>query len=828
MMHNFYRKYLLEYPKLLLSMFLIIVIVMINFALKLEIDASAESFLLKGDKDLAFTREISKRFTAPDFLVVTYSITDDLLSDENIKNLKVLHSLFLKLENVASIHSILTVPLLQSPPRPIKEVIKEVKTLSSKGIDKELAKQEFLTSAIYKENLVSKDFKTTALLINLKRDVRYFELIEKRDAFVELKKENILNARQLSSFEKIKKELKNYRDYNRIKNHQLILQIRKINNEFENLHNVKLHLGGANMIADDMVEFVKTDLNKFGYAIIGLLIVILYTLFREIRWIVIPLVICTVSIVITSGFLGLFGWEITVISSNFISLQLIMNISLIVHLIIKYKELLVIYPKKTHKELLIETTIQMWKPSFFVVITTIAGFSSLVFSGILPIITFGWMMSLGIVISLLTTFILFPIVTLFFDNSRAQEIQTAENSFTSRVATLSFRYKKTILFFSVILVLFSVTGAMQLKVENSFIDYFKKDTQIYQGMKLIDQKLGGTTPLDVILSFKENSDEIELIEVDSIGSDEDLDSFEDEFESTDEDKKQYWFTQSKLEKIKIVHNYLDSLESIGKVISLATLLEIGKSLNDGEPLDGLTLALINKELPLQYKEIVLSPYVDIENNTARISTRVIDSLPNLQRDELLKKIDYDLNKLLNTEYTEYKVSNLLVIYNNMLQSLFDSQIKTIGLVVVILFIMFLVLFKNVKIAIIAIIANMVPVGVIFGFMGWMNIPLDMMTITIAAISIGIAVDDTIHYIHRFRLEYSKTNDIKLSIQNAHKSIGKAMFYTSTIIIIGFSILVLSSFIPTIYFGLLTVLAMFMAIVSDLLLLPVLLFLVRPK
>jgi len=470
----------------------------------------------------------------------------------------------------------------------------------------------------------------------------------------------------------------------------------------------------------------------------------------------------------------------------------------------------------------------MWKPSFFVVITTIAGFSSLVFSEILPIITFGWMMSLGIVISLLTTFILFPIVTLFFDNCRGQEIKKNKNSFTSQIATLALNYKKTILISSLVLIVFALTGAMQLKVENSFIDYFKKDTQIYQGMKLIDQKLGGTTPLDVVITFKENSDEVKSIDIETLEEDEELDSFEDEFETSEEDQKQYWFTKSKMDKIKLVHQYLDSLEPIGKVISLATLLEVGKTLNENKELDGLTLALINKELPLKYKDIILTPYVDIENNTARISTRVIDSQEGLQRNELLKKIDSDLSSLMNKKYEDYQVSNLLVIYNNMLQSLFESQIKTIGLVVLILFVMFLLLFKNLKIAIVAIIVNMVPVGVIFGFMGWIGIPLDMMTITIAAISIGIAVDDTIHYIHRFRLEYSKTNDIELSIQNAHKSIGKAMFYTSTIIIIGFSILVLSSFIPTIYFGLLTVIAMFMAIVSDLLLLPVLLFLIRIK
>ena len=805
-------------------------IVMVSFALKLEIDASAETLLLEGDKDLNFTRQISKKFTAPDFLVLTYSTNDDLLNDKNIKNIQYLSDKILELKDVESINSIVSVPLLQSPPRPIKELVKDVQTLTSEGIDRKLAKQEFLTSEIYKNNLVSKDFKTTVLMINLKRDNKYFEFIRKRDSFIDLKKQKELTSNELENFENSKKILKEYRDYLRTQNHKLIIDIRKIKKEFEESNDATLHLGGASMIADDMVEFVKSDLSTFGYVIVILLIFVLYILFREIRWVIIPLFICTVSIIITSGFLGLFGWEITVISSNFISLQLIMNMSLVVHLIIKYKELLLTNPNDTQKELLILTTSAMWKPSFFVVITTIAGFSSLVFSGILPIITFGWMMSLGVVISLLITFILFPIVLSFFQRSKVKDIVKEKSVFTLKVAYIAFTYKKTILFATLFVIGFSITGAMKLRVENSFIDYFKKDTQIYQGMKLIDQKLGGTTPLDVVITFKENSDEVKSIDIIASDDEEDeeLDSFEDEFETSKEDQKQYWFTKSKMDKIKLVHNYLDSLEPIGKVLSLSTLMEVGKSLNEGKELDGLTLALINKELPMKYKEIILTPYVDIDNNMARISTRVIDSLENLKRDDLLKKIDQDLNLLINKEYEEYKISNLLVIYNNMLQSLFDSQIKTIGLVVAILFIMFLILFKNLKIAGIAIIANTVPVGVIFGFMGWMDIPLDMMTITIAAISIGIAVDDTIHYIHRFRLEYEKSADLKLSIKNAHNSIGRAMFYTSTIIMIGFSILILSSFIPTIYFGLLTVLAMFMAIVSDLLLLPVLLFLLRVK
>ena len=823
MLNNLYQNYLIKYPKIVLSFMAIFVVIMAISALKLEIDASAETLLLEGDKDLSYTREISKDFETSNSLVVVYSVEDYLLSDENIHNIISLSKDIKKIEIVESVSSIVNVPLLQSPPSPIEDLVKDVPTLQSKNINKELVKQEFLNSPIYKQNLVSDDFKTTAISINLKRDTKYYNLIDQRDKFLQLKKENTLSKDEENDFNNIQKELKKHRDIKRVQTHESIKEIREILQNFE-LKNkkVKLHLGGADMIADDMVEFVKYDLKTFGFVIILLLIIVLYILLKKIRWVVISLFICSVSLIITSGFLALLGLEITIVSSNYISLQLIMNMSLVVHLIIKYKELYSKDESMSQKNLLSSTVVSMAKPSFFVVITTMAGFSSLVVSNILPIINFGWMMSLGIVVSLITTFILFPVTLSLFDKSKEKHQTFNDVTLTTKMAHIAYTYKKTILTMTLLVMIFAISGASKLRVENSFIDYFKQDTEIYQGMALIDKKLGGTTPLDIILTFKENSDDIKSIEIIEENFDEELDEFEDEFEDTQVDKETYWFTQNKLHKIKKVHDYLDSLEPIGKVLSLATMGEIIKTLNNGEEADGLTLALLYQELPQKYKKIILSPYIDIQNNRVRISTRIIDSQENLQRDLLLEKIDKDLNKMLNSEYEEYKVSNLLVIYNNMLQSLFDSQIKTIGVVLFILFFMFLALFKSFKIATIAIFVNAIPVSVIFGFMGWMNIPLDMMTITIAAISIGIAVDDTIHYIYRFILECKETKDKKIAIFNSHASIGTAMFYTSTIIVIGFSILTLSNFIPTIYFGLLTMLAMFMAIVADLFLLPVLL------
>ena len=782
MISSLYKKYILTYPKRIFILLLICISILANYSLKMQIDASADTLLLDNDKDLAFSREVSKTYGGNDYLIITYSPNDEkLFSPSSLNTLKDISNDLLKLPLVQSVTSILNVPLLQSPPQPVSKLLKNIPNLLSKNTDKKLAKLEFLHSPLYKDNLVSKDFKTTALLVNL------------------------------------------YTIQSKEQNHNNILKVRKITKKYKNT--ATIHLGGVTMIADDLINFVKSDLEVFSIVVFLLLIFILYVLFRELKWVILPLVICAISILVTTGILGFFEWKVTIISSNFISLQLIMTMSLVIHLTIKYKELYILNPNVSQKELLHKTMIEMIKPSFFVILTTIAGFSSLVFSSILPVINFGYMMSLGLILSFIITFLLFPILLLIFTKTSNTKKQSNDNNFTTMLANIAYKNQKIIILATILTIIFSLSGAKQLFVENSFIKYFKSNTEIYQGMKTIDENLGGTTPLDIIITFKKDK-QIDITSSLNNSTNEESDDFLDEFSDNSNDQT-YWFTVYKMEQIRKAHKYLESLPQIGKVLSLSTLDEVGKILNEGKYLDGFELALLNQKLPQKYKNLLLSPYINIEKNQARITTRIIDSLPNLRRHELITKINNDLSHILNAKNEDFKLSNLLILYDNMLQSLFKSQISTLGFVVIILFFMFLLLFRSIYISFIAMVVNIIPVGVIFGVMGWNEIPLDMMTITIAAISIGIAVDNTIHYIHRFKLEFNKTNNYKQSLFNTHKSIGTAMFYTSFIIIIGFSVLILSNFVPTIYFGILTLIAMFMAILSDLLLLPILLILLKP-
>jgi len=600
-----------------------------------------------------------------------------------------------------------------------------------------------------------------------------------------------------------------------------------------------IFLGGISMIRDDMITIIKNDLKMFGAGVFILLVVMLGIIFRRIRWVVLPMLCCFLSVIAMMGVLSVFKWDVTVISSNFISLQLIITLAIVVHLIVRFREFQNTLPQADMRTLVKKTVHSKFIPCLYAVLTTIAGFSSLVFCDIKPVIHFGWMMSAGIFLSLILTFVLFPAsLMLLKRDEKPSHAKSFNFSFTDLLARFTQSHSLAIIIATLICSILIIAGVTRLRVENSFIDYFKESTEIYQGMKVIDLKLGGTTPLDVIVQF-DISDAQNLSDKNSEPENDEiyeLDEEDKEFyaeldaemeEEDEEDENKYWFMDDRMKIVESVHDYLEGLPETGKVLSLGTLLKIARKLNDGKSLDSFELAVLYTKLPDDYKNQILMPFVSFEKNEARFTVRIKDSMKSLQRDPLLKQIRHDLAHKLNLKKEQFRLAGAMVLYNNMLQSLFDSQISTLGVVAIVLSAMFLVLFRSIKLSLIALFPNLFSAGAVLGVMGWLNIPLDMMTVTIAAISIGIAVDNTIHYIHRFREEIKTNGDYYQTLHQCHGSIGHAMYYTSVTIIIGFSILMLSDFRPTLYFGLFTGLAMFIAMIASLTLLPQLLVMVKP-
>ena len=796
-------------------------IVLCFFALQskdFKLDASADSLLLEDDIDLRLFRETNERYQTKDFLFVTFTPKESIFTEPVLDKITQLRNEIKNLKLVDSVVSLVDIPLVRQFGGSLADVADNVRTIEGGNVDLYKAKEEVLTSPIYKELIISEDASTTALLVNLEDQPEFREIQQKRNQLLIKSKNNGLDADEIVELEKISYQYIKKKDEINSINHETILSIRKILSKYGQYGS--LHLGGVPMIADDMITFIKKELIIFGMGVFLFLIIMLTIIFRKLRWVLLPLVSCFYAGLLMIGLLGLVGWNVTVISSNFISLMLIITMSMNVHLIVRYRQLRKDFPNFSQHELVLNTTSKMVWPCFYTALTTIMAFSSLVVSGIKPVIDFGWMMTIGLSVTFLTSFILFPSILILLPKTDDESLTREEFQFTPRLASVTEKYGNNILIISLIFSVISVYGITRLQVENSFINYFSNDTEIYKGLRLIDEKLGGTTPVDILL----NLEDPEIIENDE--KDEDFEDFDALFSAFEEEQEKVWFTPERIEKVKEIHDYLESLPAIGKVLSLASIIRVGEQINEGE-FDAFELAIVSKRMPIELRESMIKPYLSEENNEVRISVRILDSLKDLRRKELLEKIKNDLTKKIGINEDKIKITGILVLYNNMLQSLFKSQILTLGVVMIGIGFMLVVLFRSLQLAIIGIIPNLFAAAIILGLMGLLKIPLDMMTITIAAITIGIAVDNSIHYIYRFREEFPKTKNYISTMHYCHANIGKAVFYTASTIIIGFSILVLSNFIPTIYFGLLTAFAMFIALFAALTLLPKLILIFRP-
>nr|WP_315048030.1 MMPL family transporter [uncultured Campylobacter sp.] len=891
---------IVAFPKITLGLFTALALFFGYYSTKLEIDASSQTLLLDNDKDLQIWREVSKRYETPNFLVLAYTPAGDLLAPETIRKIEQMDAAFSKLDFVASVTDITNVPLLLNKGGGMSELLKHIPTLTDADVNLTAARREFATSPFYASNLVSADLRTTAILINLKPQTRYEELLRLRDgaksALEQAEHEGNRSGAQISQLKDALKaseqNFKSYRDELREKDHRDIVALRALIAGFEKeFAGDRLFLGGLNMIADDMVGYVRSDLATYGLGALVLLLACFWLFFRQAKFILLPLIICAYSVVLAAGLFGFLSFEVTVISSNFIALQLIITVSVCIHLIVAYREFSARFHAFSQRQLVYAVLRERTRPCFFAIFTTVIGFMSLIFCDIKPVISLGIMMSVGISISLVTAFGVFGAVMSLLPRTHNNRSFEQHFKFTLWCAETALRSRSAVYGVCAAAVIFGLYGISQLRVENSFIGYFKKSTDIRAGMEVIDTNLGGTIPLDIVVKFKsaggadpasgsensasgsansksgENSnlagqnfavnsaqqnsiaqnlndqkfseqgsaaatqpsDAVNLdqthaanLEQNSTTSD-DFGDFEAEY-AANENKPQYWFTSEKMRIIGKIDDFLKGKnvaghEFIGNVSSLASLLKLGKQINGGRDLDDLSLALIYSEMPANYRELVLSPFVNVEANEAHFSVRTIDSDPRLRRAKFLKDLQSGLNSLLKGEQASAQISGIMVLYNNMLQSLMSSQIDTLGITVLVLFVLFVIIFRSFSYALIAIVVNLIPLCACFGIMGVAGIPLDIMSITIAAISIGIGVDDVIHYIYRYKREFARLGDEAAAIRASHASIGYAMYYTSFAIILGFSVMMMSNFWPTIYFGMLICLVMSLLLLGALIILP---------
>ena len=793
MFAQFYQIGVLKNPK---TVFVLLVIVILSFGYyskDFRLDASSETLLIEGDPDLTYLQEITERYGSKDFLVLTYTPNEGMVTNNSINNLL---SLKYKIQSLSWVHSVITlldIPLLENSDAPLQERLESFKTLKDEDVDKDRGFKEILNSPFFRNFVISENGNTSGIIVYIKENKKL---------------ENIENLS--------KDDIESYKDKIKKQNHKNILEIRQVIQSYGDVG--KIYLGGIPMIADDMMTFIKSDIVVFGLGVLLFIVVTLWFVFRKLIWIIVPISSCLFSVVIMMGLLGILGWKVTVISSNFIALMLILTMAMNIHMSTRFLQLRKDHPNKNNLEIISLTTNKMFWPILYTVLTTVFAFLSLIFSGIKPIIDFGWMMTFGLITSFIITFTLLPTLLNFAPTKNISLKKEQDSKITNFLGSISINSKNIIFGFTGVVIILSVIGISKLEVENSFINYFNKNTEIYKGMKLIDEELGGTTPLEVILKFPNTESEKKTTEDDE---------FEDWGDEEDTDDEKYWFTKDKIDKISSVHNYLDNLPQVGKVLSFSSIIDVATQLNNNKPLGTLEMGVLYSKIPESIKTEIIDPYLSIENNEARISLRIIDSQENLRRNDLINKINFDLKNKIGLNENEFKLAGVLILFNNLLQSLFKSQILTLGLVMIGIFSMFIVLFRNIKLSLIGVVPNFIAAFFILGIIGLLGIPLDMMTITIAAITIGIAVDNSIHYIYRFKEEFNNIKDYNKTLKRCHSTVGVAILNTSITIVFGFSILVLSKFIPTIYFGMFTGLAMLLAMISVLTLLPALILIIKP-
>jgi uncharacterized protein len=818
-----YKK-LLSFPKLIIILISTIVLFSLYFSKDFKLDASADTLLLENDPDLKYLREVNKRYGSEDFFILTYE-PKTAIDSKSILELETFVKKINQLEWVSKTISIINAPLLQSSDEPLMDRIKNLKYITNPDIKFEVALNELTHSPVYKDLIISADSKTFGIVVYLKDNQEYLKKIQEKSELLTAQQVRRLTDSEVKKLDQTNlalDQLKKKQGELISKYNQTIKDLTKDQSQF-----AEIRLSGIPMIADDMISFIKKDIVIFGFGVFAFIIFILWTVFRDFKWVAFPLINCFVSIIIMVGFLGALDWKVTVISSNFIALMLILTISMNIHYLVRYVQNKNEHPEDSLVELVLKTSSNIFYPIFYAVLTTICAFMSLIFSDIKPVIDFGWMMTYGLLVSFALSFLLLPSLILIFKPQVSPVIKESKSKFAEVLAYISTKFSTSIYVFSTILIIFSIYGISKLKVENSFINYFSSKTEIYKGMKNIDEKLGGTTPLEIILKFKNTS--VTKNDDDFLGSGSKKDDYLGEAkQKLYDDKYKYWFTRDKIEKIISVHKYLERNPDIGKVLSFSSILDIAESLNKDKPLGSLEMGVLYSKLPEDIKKNIINPYISIDNDEARITMRILDSKPDLRRKELIEKINYDLQNKFSFKKDEYKITGVLVIFNNLLQSLFDSQIKTLGIVMLGIFLMFLILFKSLVYSLIGTIPNFIAAFFVLGFIGALNIPLDMMTITIAAITIGIAVDNSIHYIYRFREEMKNNKTKDEIIYICHHSVGRAIISTSVTIVFGFSILGFSNFIPTIYFGLFTGLAMITALILVLTLLPRLLIQFAPE
>ncbi len=786
---------LVAWPKTVLLLFLAGTAALGIHARDFRIDAGADTLLTQGNTHYIQTKVIDRRFASQEFLLVAYQPRNwSVLSEKTFADLRELTVKLKQLDRVESVRSILNVPLLSSGGGLAAAADLPGSTLERRNFSTAYLKQAFAGHPIYEDLLINKAQTATTMQVLFKADKELATIENKITRLQQKSLDQGLTAEEREALKRLNEEaepIKRRLDQTRADE---LETIRDIQAEFED--DADIYLGGIHVLGSQLVRIITSDLAVFGAAISAMICLVLFFVFRKLRWVAIPMLCCACSVLSTLGLFGLVGYKATVISSSFIALQLILTLAIVVHLIVQYREYSAANADWTQAQLVTETLVRKAGPCFYAGFINIVGFASLIFSSLQPVIDFGWMMSIAMLFSIAVSLILFPALMALFEREPAVSTKPRSRRAFSRVlldtsTTLSQKHPGLIVMASLGLLAASGFGMLLLDVENSFINYFRDSTKVHQELTFIDRELGGTTPLDLTYTIPANQRKTDLV-----------------------------LTAASVQQMQRIQASIQQHPAVGKILSVVNVTELAKDLNANKPLTEYELTTLYLLMDANLRDDLLGSFFSRENSQVRFAVRIKDTTPGLNRSRLLADIHGYMQKL-GIAPEQYKLTGLYVLYEDLLHQLFTSQILTLGITFAVLALAILLIFRSMKIALICITPNVLATLMVLGLMGLLGIPLDFMTIMIASIAMGITVDDTIHYIHRYREEL-RTGTAEEAVARTNTSVGYALLYTSLIVILGFSLLGFSDFIPSVLFGLLTALAMALAVLFNLTLLPALL------
>jgi uncharacterized protein len=782
---------LVGHPRTVLALFLVFTAGLGWQARHFQIDASADTLLMRNNPDYIQTELVDRRFSPREFLLIVYRPKGrPLFSRQTFRDIKRLTRQLHRIKRVQSVRSILDVPLFSR----MTGGISSLKDLSRWTIERghfsaAQLREAFRGSHLYEDLLINRAQNAVSLQVLFKRD-RQLDDIDGRILHLQEKSlRGPLSAgdeKILSRLRRREKPLEQRLEEIRTEE---IKTIRRWAAGYEK--QAEIYLGGVHVLGYQLIRIIRNDLVVFGGAIGAMICLLLFVLFRKMRWVLVSVVCCGSSVLATVGLFGLMGFKTTVISSNFIVLELILTLAIVIHLIVQYREYAADHPDWSQGELVRQTLSRKAGPCFYAGLTTVVGFGSLLFSGIQPVIAFGWMMMIAICLSTGFSLGLFPAMMALTGREESPGKRGLSDRMLRLCTRLALDHAGLVTLAGAGVLAFSISGLFFLNVENSFINYFKKTTRVHRELVFIDRQFGGSTPLDLVYTIPPTEKKQDLV-----------------------------LTATTVQRMQRIQLALKRHRAVGKILSVVNFTEVAKRLNGGRPLTEYELTAAYWTMSRALRDKLLGSFFDPDTGQVRFSLRIKDTTPGLNRARLLTDIRKDMYRL-GIPKNRYVLSNLFILYQDILQRLFRSQILTIGIVYAVLTLTFFFIFRSIKIALIGIAPNLLSVLVVLAVMGWAGISLDLMTITIASIAMGIAVDDTIHYIHRYLEELAHT-PAKEAVAATHASVGHAIVTTSLVIILGFSLLAFSDFVPSILFGLLTGLAMLVALVFVLCLLPVML------